>query len=59
LRIVKEFSKVLDKNGKIAISLKTDTPLKAEICFKHLSNSHMTWFLAPRVPEEEFDEEED
>ena len=58
LKVVKNFSVVLDLQDKITFNLKTDTPLKVQISFKKLNKTTLTYYLAPRVPEEDFDEED-
>ena len=58
LKIVKDFSNILDLREKISFSLKTDNPFKTEISFKKLSSTKLTYYLAPRVPEEDFEEED-
>ena len=59
LKVVKNFSVVLDLQDKITFSIKTDTPLKVQISFKKLNKTALTYYLAPRVPEPDFDEDED
>lgn len=64
LALVKSFSNTLDLQDKISFCLKTDSPLKIAICFKKLTNTELTYYLAPRVPEvdaenEDFDEREE
>ena len=58
LGIIKSFSNILDPQDKISFSLKTDTPFKTEISFKKLSSTKLTYYLAPRVPEEDYQEED-
>jgi hypothetical protein len=58
LGIVKSFSNILDPQDKISFSLKTDTPFKTEISFKKLSSTKLTYYLAPRIPEEDYEEED-
>ena len=59
MRVVKNFSVVIDLQEKIAFSIKTDTPLKVQITFKKLNKTTLTFYLAPRVPEVDFDQEND
>ena len=35
-----------------------DTPLKIEVTFKRISKTRLTYYLAPRVPEVDFDDED-
>jgi hypothetical protein len=57
LAVVKSFCNLLDLQDSINFSIKTDTPLKTVISFKKLSGTNLTYYLAPRVPEADFDEE--
>lgn len=50
---------ILDNNDYINFSLKTGVPLKTTISFKKLGNTSMVSYLAPRVDEIEFDEDEE
>ena len=50
---------ILDLTDKITFSIKSDTPLKVEVIFKKIDKTRLTYYLAPRVPEADFDEEED
>lgn len=59
LKIVKSFCSVLELQDKISFSIKTDTPLRVNMTFKKLNKTSLTFYLAPRVPEEEFDEDEE
>ena len=59
LKVVKNFCSVLDLQDKIAFSIKTDTPLRVNMSFKKLNKTLLTFYLAPRVPEEEFEEDDD
>jgi hypothetical protein len=59
LKVVKNFSVILDLTDKITFSIKLDTPLKVEVVFKKIDKTRLTYYLAPRVPEADFDEEED
>ena len=59
LKVIKNFSTILDPTDKITFHIKTDTPLKAELTFKKLKKSRLTNFLAPRVPEDDFEEDDD
>jgi len=58
LGIVKSFSNILDPQDKISFSLKADTPFKTEISFKKLSSTKLIYYLAPRIPEEDYEEED-
>ena len=58
LKVIKNFSTILDPTDKITFHIKTDTPLKAELTFKKLKKSRLTNFLAPRVPEDDFEEDD-
>ena len=57
LKVVKKFCSVLDLQDEIAFSIKTDTPLKVNMSFKKLNKTLLTFYLAPRVPEEDFDDD--
>jgi len=59
LKVVKNFSVILDLTDKITFSIKSDTPLKVEVVFKKIDKTRLTYYLAPRVPEVDFDEDED
>jgi len=59
LKVVKKFCTILDIQDKIVFSIKTDTPLKVQISFKKLNKTTLTFYLAPRVPEEDFEEDDD
>ena len=61
LKVVKSFSAILDLTDKITISILSDTPLKVHTTFKKLNKTSLMFYLAPRVPELDFndDEEED
>ncbi|MFX1575167.1 MAG: proliferating cell nuclear antigen (pcna) [Promethearchaeota archaeon] len=57
LTFLKAILKIASITEKLEISLKTDHPLKME--FDLLEGGELSYFLAPRVEEEEFDEDED
>ena len=59
LKVVKNFCSILELQDKIAFSIKTDTPLRVNMSFKKLNKTTLTFYLAPRVPEEDFDEDYD
>jgi len=59
LKVVKDFSVILDLTDKITMSIKSDTPLKVHVSFKKLNKTSLTFYLAPRVPETNFDEDGD
>ncbi len=59
LKVVKSFCSVLELQDKISFSIKTDTPLRVNMSFKKLNKTSLTFYLAPRVAEEEFDEDEE
>ena len=59
LKVVKNFCSILELRDKIAFSIKTDTPLRVNMSFKKLNKTTLTFYLAPRVPEEDFDEDYD
>ena len=59
LKVVKNFCTILDIQDRIVFSIKTDTPLKVQISFKKLNKTTLTFYLAPRVPEEVFEEDDD
>jgi len=48
----------LDLTDKITFSIKSDTPLKVEVVFKKIDKTRLTYFLAPRAPEADFEEED-
>ena len=56
IRFLKNIMKVIGITEKLEISLKTDHPLK--FAFDLLEGAQLTYFLAPRVEEADFDEEE-
>ena len=57
LTFLKAILKIASITEKLEISLKTDHPLKMN--FDLLEGGKLSYFLAPRVEEEEFDEDED
>ena len=57
LTFLKAILKIASITEKLEISLKTDHPLKMN--FDLLEGGKLSYFLAPRVEEEEFDENED
>jgi len=57
LTFLKAILKIASITEKLEISLKTDHPLKMD--FDLLEGGELNYFLAPRVEEEEFDEDED
>ena len=57
LTFLKAILKIASITEKLEISLKTDHPLKMN--FDLLEGGKLNYFLAPRVEEEEFDENED
>ena len=57
LTFLKAILKIAPITEKLEISLKTDHPLK--MIFNLLEGGELSYFLAPRVEEAEFDEEED
>ncbi|MFX0080850.1 MAG: proliferating cell nuclear antigen (pcna) [Candidatus Hodarchaeota archaeon] len=57
LTFLKAILKIASITEKLKISLKTDHPLKMN--FDLLEGGKLSYFLAPRVEEEEFDEDED
>jgi len=59
LALVKSFCNTLDLQDKVSFSLKTDNALKIAICFKKLTNTELTYYLATRVPDAEGEEEEE
>ncbi len=59
LKVVKNFCSILELKEKIAFSIKTDTPLKVNMSFKKLNKTTLTFYLAPRIAEEEFEEDEE
>lgn len=59
LKTVKTFGVVLDLTDKITISILSDTPLKVQVLFKKLNKTSLTFYLAPRVPEPDFEEEDE
>ncbi len=59
LKVVKNFCSILETQDKIAFSIKTDTPLKVNMSFKKLNKTTLTFYLAPRVPEEDFEEDDE
>lgn len=58
LSLIKSFSLILDAQDRITFSLKDDHPLKTQIKFKKLKNAKLTYYLAPRVSEAEFEEDD-
>ena len=57
LTFLKAILKIASITEKLEISLKTDHPLKMN--FDLLEGGELSYFLAPRVEEEEFDEDDD
>jgi len=57
LTFLKAILKIASITEKLEISLKTDHPLKMN--FDLLEGGKLSYFLAPRVEEEEFDEDDD
>ena len=57
LTFLKAILKIASITEKLEISLKTDHPLK--MIFNLLEGGELFYFLAPRVEEAEFDEEDD
>ncbi|MHA2130570.1 MAG: proliferating cell nuclear antigen (pcna) [Promethearchaeota archaeon] len=57
LTFLKAILKIASITEKLEISLKTDHPLKMD--FDLLEGGKLNYFLAPRVEEEEFEEDED
>ncbi len=57
LTFLKAILKIASITEKLEISLKTDHPLKMD--FDLLEGGELNYFLAPRVEEEEFNEDED
>ena len=50
---------VLEKNDAVHFSIKDDHPMRIEISFAKLGSTTLLYFLAPRIPleEDEIDEE--
>ena len=59
LKVVKSFCSVLELQDRIAFSIKTNTPLRVNMSFKKLNKTTLTFYLAPRVKEEVFDEDDE
>ena len=57
---VDKMTQVLSKSDPIRFNIKTDHPIRIETNFLQLGNSSLLFFLAPRIPEAEFsDDDED
>ena len=58
LRVIGKMMIVIDKKDYVNFSMKTDHPIKISIDFPKLGDTRITYFLAPRVPELDFDDED-
>ena len=57
---VDKMTQVLSKSDPIRFNIKTDHPIRIEANFPQLGNTSLLYFLAPRIPEAEFsDDDED
>jgi len=59
LKVIKNFCSILEPQDKVSFSIKTDTPLKVNMSFKKLNKTTLTSYFAPRIEEEEFEEDEE
>ncbi len=57
--IPKSTKAILEQQDKIAFSIKIDSPLRVNWSFKKLNKTTLTFYLAPRVPEEDFEEDDE
>ncbi len=55
---VDKMTQVLNKKDSIKFSIKNDHPLRIEANFPQLGNTSLLYFLAPRIPEAEFDDDD-
>lgn len=58
LKILKNLVSTLNNNDSLNFSIKTDHPLRIDVAFHKLGDTNLTYFMAPRVPEEEDDNDE-
>ena len=56
---IDKIAKVLGSKDAIQISIRDDHPIRFIIQFPQLGNSSLLYYLAPRVSEEDYNDEED
>ncbi len=59
LKWIEEITKVLERKDPIRFSIKDDHPMKIEIDFNKLGDTSLLYFLAPRVEEQEIEDDDD
>ncbi len=56
---IDKIAKVLGSKDTIQMSIRNDHPIRIIIQFPQLGNSSLLYYLAPRIPPEDYDEEDD
>ncbi len=58
IKYISSMAKVIQAKDSIKFNIRNDNPLRAETEFKNLGDTKMVFFIAPRVEEIEFEEDD-